>query len=136
MWQTQPHEALALDQSEHAERPVQDTVSGVKDPEPRNSSDGNRCNPRKQDEKANQLLAAKIFLQHERESIAENQNDHLGKEREDKRVLQGRLKLRCVDDAGEVSQANEAQCPATRGGVADAVIESHEERQSDQQHEV
>ena len=50
-------------------------------------------------------------------------------QRNTKRVLKRGLELGSADDIGEVAQPNETHCSATGGGVADAVIESHEERQ-------
>src|SRR5215471_12933296 len=61
VWQAEPHEALSLDQAEHAQRPVQDTIGGIENPQPRDGSDRNRRNPRKKHEEAEQPFSRKSF---------------------------------------------------------------------------
>src|SRR5215472_1124698 len=127
VWQAEPHEALSLDQAEHAQRPVQDTIGGIENPQPRDGSDRNRRNPRKKHEEAEQPFSAKVLLERQREGVAEQQNNDLGKQRKYEGVLQCRLELGGVDYVAEVAQADETQCAPSGGRVADAIIEGHEE---------
>jgi len=95
------------------------------------------AHPRKQDEKRISRLPRKFVAMRAPGRCSDQIT--LGKSRANTRVfLQRRLKPWVPTNAGEVSQAQRSPVvlpSATGGGVADAVIESHEETATPQQHD-
>src|ERR1043166_5566364 len=132
----EPHEARAVNQPRHAQRPVEHAVGRVEDPEPGDRADRDRRDPRQQDEEAHQLLAAEVALQRERKRVAEHDDDRLRDQREHERVLERGLEPRRADHAGEVAEADVVHRLAARRRVAEAVVERHQERKADQQRDV
>src|SRR5579859_452307 len=118
------------------QNPTDDAVDGVQKPFPSDSAEGDRRDPREEDQKTNEAAAAKGLLQGNGQDIGANNHQDLRTDGEDQGIADGNAKAGTVQDAAKIFQANKMHFGIADAGVAESIKNGEEKRTGDEQKDV
>src|SRR3989475_10945807 len=140
VWLGQPHRpirgAIAPDEPDPAQKPVDDAELGVVHPLPGQHADADRQRERNHDQAAYELPSPEGLEQEEREGRAEKALENGTDHREDDAVLEGDIEDIALQSGPEVLQANEVRDGGTDVGVAQGQVHREDEGRTDEQQNV